>query len=343
MSDGHLKLSVFSGERDMLDGRPVCETVTDAMQAAGLPAAILVRGVSGFGAKHHLHTDRVLTLSEDLPMVNIGVGLAATVDALAHELADRIPGGLIALERVRTADRPPPHAGGSLKLTVYLAHGGLAVTQVLRDAGLDGAIVLAGLDGVLHGRRARARLMAPARGVPSMVIAMGGVGEILDACARLPADVGVVTLEDVHVLKRDGVTRAEPPARPHGDDRGLGVWQRFVVLAGDRDRHHGAPLHDALIRRLRMTGADGATCLRGVWGFSHHGAPHGDRLFALQRATPTLTAVLTRPDDVGTVWDAVDAVTQHAGLVSVELVPALRHTTGDGHRGGLRLAHVPPA
>ena len=32
-----------------------------------------MRGVEGFGAKHHLRTDRLLTLSEDLPLVSVAV------------------------------------------------------------------------------------------------------------------------------------------------------------------------------------------------------------------------------------------------------------------------------
>ena len=36
-----------------------------------------MRGTTGFGAKQHLRTDRLLTLSEDLPLVAVGVDARA--------------------------------------------------------------------------------------------------------------------------------------------------------------------------------------------------------------------------------------------------------------------------
>ncbi len=38
-----------------------------------LQASLVMRGVQGFGVKHHLRTDRLLTLSEDLPLVSVAV------------------------------------------------------------------------------------------------------------------------------------------------------------------------------------------------------------------------------------------------------------------------------
>ena len=45
-----------------------------------------MRGVEGFGAKQHLRTDRLLTLSEDLPLVSVAVDTRARIEAALAEV-----------------------------------------------------------------------------------------------------------------------------------------------------------------------------------------------------------------------------------------------------------------
>ena len=52
---------------------PTLDLLVDLYERHGLAAAILVRGTEGFGIKHRLHTQRMLTLSEDLPLVSIAL------------------------------------------------------------------------------------------------------------------------------------------------------------------------------------------------------------------------------------------------------------------------------
>ena len=60
-----------------------------------------MRGVEGFGIRHHLRTDSSLTLSEDLPAVAVAVDTRHRIDALVHD-ADRVcEGALLTLERAR--------------------------------------------------------------------------------------------------------------------------------------------------------------------------------------------------------------------------------------------------
>ena len=70
--DGQL-LRIFIGESDRWEGRPLHEAIVHLFKAAGLAGTTVIRGVEGFGRLHHLHTDRLLSLSEDLPVVSIAV------------------------------------------------------------------------------------------------------------------------------------------------------------------------------------------------------------------------------------------------------------------------------
>jgi len=67
IEDG-LRLSVYFGERDRADGRLLADALIDLFARHGLRTSALLRGIEGFGIKHRLQSERLLTLSEDLPL-----------------------------------------------------------------------------------------------------------------------------------------------------------------------------------------------------------------------------------------------------------------------------------
>ena len=118
------------------------------------------------------------------------------------------------------------------------------------------------------------------------------------------------------------------------------MWQKLMVYPPSRPRHGRRPLHLALVRRLRESGASGATCLRGIWGFHGDHPPHGDRLLQLRRHVPVVTIIVDTPERIAESFEIVDELTDEAGLVTSEMVPAMASLAeGEPPRGGLRLAH----
>jgi uncharacterized protein len=59
------------------------------------------RAIMGFGATARLHTDKVLRLSVDLPLVVECVDTEEKINAILPELDTMIGGGLITLEKAR--------------------------------------------------------------------------------------------------------------------------------------------------------------------------------------------------------------------------------------------------
>ena len=205
--------------------------------------------------------------------------------------------------------------------------------------------MLLGVDGTAHGVRRRARFLGRNADVPMMLIAVGDGQRI----ARVLPELGVLlrrpllTLERIRVCKRDGVLLAEPPRLPRADEHGAAVWQKLMVYCSEQARHRGTPVHVALIRRLRETGARGATAVRGVWGFHGDHAPHGDRLVQLGRHVPVVTIIVDTPEGIARSFPIVDEVTGERGLVTSEMVPALAVLGGDEERRRrLRLARRRP-
>lgn len=364
MSTDGLKLTTYFGERDRSADRFLADALLDVYARHGLATSILVRGAGGFGLRHHLRTDRLLTLSEDLPLVSVAVDTSARIDAALDDVIALKRNGLITLERARLvvganadadadAGPPAPTAGpdrhdGATKLTVYLGRrervqgvpAFVAVCALLHRRGIDGATVLLGVDGTAHGTRARAQFFDGNADVPMMVIAVGADGQVaavLPELARL-LPRPLLTLERARICKRDGRLLQRPPELPGVDEHGLALWQELTVYTSEQARVRGRPVHHEIVRRLREGGHAGATTLRGIWGFHGDHLPHGDRLLQLRRRVPTVTIVVDSPQRIASAFAIVDELTPARGLVTSEVVPAVTALTDGERRGGLRLA-----
>ncbi|HUO51861.1 MAG TPA: DUF190 domain-containing protein [Gemmatimonadaceae bacterium] len=77
------------------------------LRERGLAGATVIRGIAGFGANARVHTDKILRLSLDLPLVVECVDTQERIDGVLPELDGMIGGGLITLEKVQViAYRP---------------------------------------------------------------------------------------------------------------------------------------------------------------------------------------------------------------------------------------------
>jgi PII-like signaling protein len=313
-----LKLSVYFGERDRADGRFLSDALLDLFGARGLAASLLLRGTAGFGAKHHLRTDRVLSLSEDLPLVAVAVDAAERIRAALPGVTALAGDGLVTLERASFG----AGAGEDVKLTLYAPRGGpyRDAVAALQRHGVAGATVLDGVDGTLGGTRRRARLFGRNGGVPLMVVAVGvtpGLGELLPGA--------IVTRERVRVLKRDGEQLAEPHTAAEAGE----MWQQLTLYGHE----HAEPA----VIALRRAGARGVTVLRGSWGYHGDHRPHGDRLRSLRRDLPVVVVAVDAPGRSARWFAELDRLTRRSGLVTSELVPAWRAVGGDFAHGDLAL------
>ena len=93
-------LRIFVGEDARSDGSPLYEVIVLKARKAGLAGATVLRGPMGFGASSHLHTTKILRLSQDLPLV---IEIVDSRDKIADFLPvlDSLMGsGLVTLERV---------------------------------------------------------------------------------------------------------------------------------------------------------------------------------------------------------------------------------------------------
>jgi PII-like signaling protein len=99
-------MRIFFGESDRAEsgphkGKHLREALLLTLRERGLAGATALRGVGGFGANATLHTDRVLRLSVDLPIVVEVVEKEEKIQEFLPELDTLMGGGLVTLEKVR--------------------------------------------------------------------------------------------------------------------------------------------------------------------------------------------------------------------------------------------------
>ncbi|HXF95162.1 MAG TPA: DUF190 domain-containing protein [Gemmatimonadales bacterium] len=106
-------MRIFIGESDKYHGRPLYEALLQRFRQKGLAGATVLRGVAGFGASSVVHTDKILRLSLDLPIIIEVVETEETIQALLPDLDEMMGGGLVTLERARVIlYRPGPGSAG---------------------------------------------------------------------------------------------------------------------------------------------------------------------------------------------------------------------------------------
>ena len=354
MNDDCLKLTTYFGEHDRTPDGLLGDALMAIYGDHGAQASILLRGAEGFGRLNHVHTERLLSLSEDLPVVSIAIDRRERIEAMLGPVMQIEQRGLVTLERARLlsgdigAVALPESLPEATKLTVYLgrldrvhrAPAYLAICDLLYRRGIAGASVLLGVDGTRGGQRFRARFFGRNADVPMMLIAVGSgerIARVLPELGGLLRDP-LITLERVRVCKRDGELLALPHELPGTDEHGLAMWQKLMIYTSSAARYEGEPLHLAIIRGLRRADAAGATSLRGLWGFHGDHAPHGDKLFQIRRHVPVCTIVVDTPERVGKWFQIVDELTAAEGLVTSEMVPAAAAISATETHGGLKLA-----
>jgi PII-like signaling protein len=94
------RLTVYIGEDDAWNHRPLYTEIVHRAHAAGLAGASVLRGIEGYGKSSHIHTSRILSLSEDLPVVVVIVDAPEKIDAFLPQVEEIVQEGLVTLDDV---------------------------------------------------------------------------------------------------------------------------------------------------------------------------------------------------------------------------------------------------
>ncbi len=94
-------LRIIVGEDHKYGHRPLHEALVEKARERGLAGATAVRGLMGYGKKNRIHTSKILTLSQDLPVVIEVIDEADRIAAFLPDLEDMIQHGIVTLEKIK--------------------------------------------------------------------------------------------------------------------------------------------------------------------------------------------------------------------------------------------------
>jgi PII-like signaling protein len=95
-----VRLTIFVGEDDQWHHKPLYHEIVHRAHQAGLAGASVLRGVEGYGASSRIHTTRLLSLSEDLPMAIVIVDQEDRIRAFLPQLDELVTEGLVIIDPV---------------------------------------------------------------------------------------------------------------------------------------------------------------------------------------------------------------------------------------------------
>lgn len=101
-------MRIFIGESDRFGHKPLYEALVELLRSEGIAGATVLRGISGFGAHSVCHTQKLLDLSADLPLVIEVIDSQEKLDAVMPLIDGMMEGGMITLEKatvIRYSDK----------------------------------------------------------------------------------------------------------------------------------------------------------------------------------------------------------------------------------------------
>lgn len=106
-------LRIFFGEDDKCGQMPLYEAIVLKAREMRLAGATVLRGPMGFGHSSHIHTTKILRLSQDLPIVIEIVDAQEKIDGFLPVLDGLMSSGLVTIEKVQVLQYgKPSQAGG---------------------------------------------------------------------------------------------------------------------------------------------------------------------------------------------------------------------------------------
>ena len=219
------KVTIHIGEDQQYHGNSLYAAILDFLFYRGVTDANVVRGIAGFGADHHLHTTRILRLTENLPVRIEFVESAEVVSELLPKLHEMVGAGLIESQdttvvkcdapaaAARRAEVPRLKQQAAAKLMrIYIGESDRwrekplyqALVESMRANNIAGVTVYQGILGYGANRRMRQdRTLALSQDRPIMLSVVDSEEKLRALVPLLDEMIqqGLVVFSDVDVIK----------------------------------------------------------------------------------------------------------------------------------------------
>lgn len=136
---------------------------------------------------------------------------------------------------------------------------------------------------------------------------------------------GLIEVQDTQVIKH--TTHKEQPEEVHSVKhvKLKGHAKLLRIYIGEDDRWEEEPLHDAIVKKLRMMDLAGATVYRGLSGFGAQQRVHRSGFLGLSRDLPIMISVIDTEEKIRNVLPVLDEMVDE-GLIALSDVEIIKYT-----------------
>jgi PII-like signaling protein len=145
------------------------------------------------------------------------------------------------------------------------------------------------------------------------------VDELMPTLYEMVSD-GIIEVQDTQVVKVANKERPAPKG-PHTEIRGAARLMR--VYFGESDKWQGEPLHDAILKRLRLMDIAGATVYRGILGYGIKGHTHKSGRLPFSHDLPVMISVVDTDDKLAMAINEIESMMQD-GIIVLSNVDVIR-------------------
>ncbi len=222
--------------------------------------------------------------------------------------------------------------GPAKKVTIYVNedtrfHTGplwRAVFDYLQHKNVAGATVLRPVMGFgSHHRRHSMEMEATMEHMPiriEFVDSAARVNEILPTLYDMVTD-GLIEVQDTAVIKSVSSEAPAEETRHREEVRGSAKLMRIFLSEGDK--WGGEPLHEQIIKTLRMNDVAGATVYRGILGYGAKGHTHKFHIINVPHNLPLMIAVVDAEEKIERAITAIKPMIEE-GLIVLSDVDVIR-------------------
>ena len=135
----------------------------------------------------------------------------------------------------------------------------------------------------------------------------------------LMVDKGLITVEDVDVVKYTGETPTSESPAPEKTRKVTMKAKQLSIHISEKHSYHGEPLYEAILKRFNLEEFAGATVYRALEGFGPHHRIHRDRRFTLHHEAPIIMVMIDTEEHVARAREILDDMLDHGAVVVSEV------------------------
>jgi PII-like signaling protein len=227
-------------------------------------------------------------------------------------------------------------AGKALKVSIYLSEGSIShgastyssILDFLFFRGVSGATVLKGVAGFgadhhMHS----ASSVEISDHLPLKIEFIETREKVNELLGKLEEMVGsgMIEVHETTVAKPVQVSKAKrTPSADHVKIEGKARLMRIFI--GESDRWQEQPLHEALVRAMRVNDLAGATVYRGILGYGAHRRVHKEKPLHLSRDCSIMISIVDTEEKLEQFLPIVDKMVQE-GLIVLSDVDIIKYTS----------------